>query len=73
MKRFLWDLETSQSSIKSDLDSYWKVTLKLSFCVPRLKRPITERTDFQRKGPTAPSEDTRKNMIVNEVAAIVIK
>ena len=48
--------------------------LKLSFCVPRLKQPITERTGhFQRKGSTAPSEDTQKNMIVNEIAAIIIK
>ena len=27
-KRLLWDLETSQSSIKSDFDSYWKVEVE---------------------------------------------
>ena len=48
--------------------------LKLSFCVPRLKRLITERTGhFQRKGPLHPARTPGKNMIVNEIAAIVIK
>ena len=34
-KRFLWDLETSQSSIKGDFDSYWKV--EVEFLCPTIK------------------------------------